>query len=139
VTLIGNIYDQGIHVSLSYQAAQTLYAVDAAGGTTSPQVPAAHSRYFLVDVTDHSVNYEEKLPGADVTLTFRQGETRFDLSLPAVIGPVYGFHYGANVPLAPGTWQITVTVAGLDVLRHAGGAVTLARQPVSETFDFTLE
>ncbi|HEX3052464.1 MAG TPA: hypothetical protein VHP83_17515 [Aggregatilineaceae bacterium] len=134
IQLIGDYSKEGIHITLSHQDAVTLYDAEGTELDTEP-----NSRYFVVDVTDHAVNYESKLPGADVTLTFKQGSTAFDVVLPAVISPTYGFHYGANVPVEPGQWQITVTVGGLDFLRHAGSAVNLARRPVSGTFNFTVE
>jgi hypothetical protein len=96
------------------------------------------SRYFAVDVTDHAVNYEEKLPGAVVTLIFERGGESFEVVLDPVISPIYGFHYGANVALGPGEWQITVRVEGMDFLRHAGAAVTLARKAVSGSFAYTV-
>jgi hypothetical protein len=136
VTPIGDFTESGLHVMLGTHDAAPLYAVDS---TTTPQEIEPGSRYFVVDVTDHAVNYEEKLPGADVVLTFRQGETVLDVPLEAVISPVYGFHYGANVALGPGTWQITVTVAGLDFLRHAGAAVDLAQKPISSTFEYQFQ
>jgi len=134
VQIIGDYSKEGLHVTLSHQDAVTLYDENGAVLDIEP-----NSRYFVVDVTDHAVNYESKLPGAEITLTFKQGNESFAVVLPAVISPTYGFHYGANVPVAPGQWQIMVTVGGLDFLRHAGAAVNLARRPVSGTFDFTVE
>lgn len=130
---IGEFTESGLHVMLGTHAAIPLYVVDS---TTTPQEMEPGSRYFVVDVTDHAVNYEEKLPGAEVVLTFSQGETRFDVPLEPVISPVYGFHYGTNVALGEGNWEITVNVAGLDFLRHAGAAVNLARKPISGTFEY---
>ena len=125
---VGEFSRQGIHVILNAHHAETLYEV--VDGEARPVEAMDHdemgtTRYFAVDVTDHVVNYEEKLVGADVTLTFTQGDTSFDVTLPPVISPVMGFHYGANVELAPGEWTITATVGGLDFQRHAGAAVSL--------------
>ena len=50
-----------------------------------------------------------------------------------------GFHYGANVELAPGEWTITATVGGLDFQRHAGAAVSLPLGAVSGQFTYTVE
>lgn len=134
---VGDMTDQGLHIMVGTQDAAPLYEVTAEGGTV-PQPVEEGSRYFVVDVTDHAVNYEEKLPGATVTLTFRQGQTVKEVTAQPVISPVYGFHYGANVALGPGDWQITVTVSGLDFLRHAGAAVGLARSAVTGTFEYTV-
>lgn len=136
-TVIGDFSQRGVHVTLSESAPEPLYEVS--DGVSVPQDTPAGARYFIVDVTDHVVNYEEKLPGAEVQLTFRQGETVREVSLPPVISPRYGFHYGANIDLAPGTWDVTVRVDGLDVLRHAGAAVSLAGEPVSDSFTVTLD
>jgi len=135
---IGDFTKGGLHVSLSHQAAVQLYEVTESGESIPQDLPP-NSRYFLVDVTDHILNYEEKLPGATITLTFQQADTEFSTVLPAVISPTYGFHYGANVTLSPGMWQITVTVEGLDILRHAGAAVGLTRGAVSGTFEYMVE
>jgi hypothetical protein len=121
VQLIGDFSKNGLHVTLGYQDAMP------------------DSRYFVVDVTDHAVNYEEKLPGADVTLTFRQDSAEVTTALQPVISPVYGFHYGANIALEPGTWNVTVDVAGLDFLRHAGAAVSLPRGTISGELVYTAE
>jgi hypothetical protein len=53
------------------------------------------------------------------------------------MSPAYGFHYGANVVLAPGKWQITVQIDHLDFLRHASAAIKLPQKPVSATFEVT--
>lgn len=131
---VGDFTQNGVHITLGTQNAIPLYDSE---GTALDLDPA--SRYFVVDVTDHAINYEEKLPGADVTLTFTQGSRSFEVVLEPVISPVYGFHYGANVALEPGTWQIKVTVDGLDFLRHASAAVSLPRGALSQTFEYTLE
>ncbi|MBN2304515.1 MAG: hypothetical protein JXQ72_08570 [Anaerolineae bacterium] len=152
---VGDWIDKGLHVSVSMGDPVPLYDVTGSDSTGSPDVPSGvgeNARYFVVDVTDHAVNYEEKLPGADVTLHFAQAEAQSDAQSDAqsggttlevtaspVISPVYGFHYGANVALAPGTWTVKVTVSGLDFVRHAGAALSLAREPVSKTFVFTVE
>jgi hypothetical protein len=135
---IGNFTAGGLHVSLGYQDAKALYEVET-DGTTLPREPEPGALYFVVDITDHAVNYEEKLPGAAVTLTFQRGSTSFDVQAEPVISPQYGFHYGANVAVDPGEWDITVQVSGLDFLRHAGAAISLARNPVSATFTYTFE
>jgi hypothetical protein len=137
VQIIGDVSQSGLHVTLGHQDAVPLYDVSE-NGDAIPQEIAPDSRYFVVDVTDHAVNYEEKLPGATVTLTFRCAGETFDVQAAPVISPLYGFHYGANVPLTPGEWQITVTVEALDFWRHAGAAVSLGREPVSATFDFAV-
>lgn len=134
---IGEIVGGGLHVALGTLPAQTLYAV--ADGTSTAQDHAANARYFVVDITDHTVNYEEKLPGATVALTFADGGESFEVPLRAVIGPLLGFHYGANVALEPGEWTVTVTVSGLDFLRHAGAAINLGRSPLSAEFAYTVE
>jgi len=139
---VGEFSRQGIHVILNAHHAETLYEV--VDGEARPVEAMDHdemgtTRYFAVDVTDHVVNYEEKLVGADVTLTFTQGDTSFDVTLPPVISPVMGFHYGANVELAPGEWTITATVGGLDFQRHAGAAVSLPLGAVSGQFTYTVE
>jgi uncharacterized protein involved in high-affinity Fe2+ transport len=135
LAVIGDFVRSGLHVTLSEGPPVQLYAPDGAGGTMPvPLEPG--SRYFVVDVTDHAVNYEEKLPGAKVTLTFARGGESFDVQAEPAISPVYGFHYGANVALDSGEWQITVEVGGLDFLRHAGAAVSLARNPISAAFDY---
>jgi uncharacterized protein involved in high-affinity Fe2+ transport len=132
---IGEFSSSGLHVMLSHEAARALYAVQDSGTTALEVAPG--SRYFVVDVTDHVVNYEEKLPSAEVVVTFRQGDETLEVPFLPVISPVYGFHYGANVALTPGTWQITVEIAGLDFMRHAGpAAARLAQKPVSGTFEF---
>jgi hypothetical protein len=136
--LVGQITDQGIHVMLSVDDAQPLYAVTDDGQTVR-QDPLPGSRYFVVGVTDHIVNYEEKLPGAEVTVTFVQGDTEISILFDPVISPVYGYHYGANVALDPGAWTVTVEVRGLDFLRHAGPAVSLARGVVGGTFAYAVE
>lgn len=135
--LLGDFTDEGLHVTLSHEAGPVaLYAV--ADGQTVAQDADPDSRYFVVDVTDHAVNYEEKLPGADVTLVFQQGSTRLEQRAEPVISPMYGFHYGANVALAAGEWEVTVTVDGLPFLRHAGSAVGLGRSAISASFPLTL-
>jgi hypothetical protein len=133
---IGEFTASGLHISLGQQDAIPLYEINESGDSVPLDLEPG-SRYFVVDVTDHLVNLEEKLPGAEVTLTFQQDEQTFDVPLDPVISPVYGFHYGANVVLEPGLWQITVHVGGLDILRHAGATVGLGRIDVSQTF--TLE
>ncbi len=136
--VIGDVMRGGVHVVLSHHAAVDLYAVDEPG-LSVPQAAPPGSTYFLVEVTDHVVNYEEKLVGADVTLTFAQGEDVQEVVAPPVISPDYGFHYGANVVLEPGTWEVTVTVGGLDFLRHAGAALSLPREPIVATFTYEHE
>jgi len=133
---IGDFSRGGLHVALGTLPAQTLYAVT--DGISAPQDAGPNARYFVVDITDHTVNYEEKLPGAAVTLTFTQGPAEFKIPLEPVIGPLLGFHYGANVALEPGEWTITVTVSGLDFLRHAGAAVNLGRSPVRGEFTYSV-
>jgi hypothetical protein len=135
VQTIGDFIGQGLHVTLSYEPdAVPLYEAD---GATVATGDASH--YFVVDVTDHAVNYEEKLPGAEVTLTFAQGDESFEARAQPVISPDYGFHYGANVALPPGEWTITVHVAGLSFMRHAGSALGVGRAAISEDFTFTVE
>ena len=132
---IGEFTSGGLHVMFSHEDARALYSVQE-NSTTALEV-APGSRYFVVDVTDHVVNYEEKLPGAEVVVTFRQGDQKIEVPFLPVISPVYGFHYGANVALTPGTWQITVEIEGLDFMRHAGpAAARLAQKPVSGSFEF---
>lgn len=138
VQSLGEITERGLHVMLGVQPATPLYEVTAEGATEPLTLDEA-ARYFVVDVTDHAVNYEEKLPGAEVSLTFRQNDTTLTVEAPPVISPDYGFHYGANVALAPGSWEVEVTVSGLDFLRHAGASISLARQPVSATFEIEVE
>lgn len=133
--VVGEFTQGGVHVTLSVEPPQTLY--DVADGTSAPLETPAGSRYFRVDVTDHAVNYEEKIPGAAVTLTFKQGEQEQVVTLPGVISPRYGYHYGANVALGPGDWSVTVTAGGLDFLRHAGTALGLPRGTISGTFTYT--
>lgn len=133
---IGQVSKDGVHVQLGYQRQQRLYAVGDDGTTRLQDIPPG-SLYFVVDVTDHILNYEEKLPGAVVKVIFRQGSTIHEMPFDPVISPLYGFHYGANVALEPGQWQITVEVSDLDFLRHAGAAVNLARDPVRGSFEFT--
>ena len=145
--MVGEYSKQGIHVILNAHHAETLYEV--VGGEARPVEEMDHAqmdtggmdgtRYFAVDVTDHAVNYEEKLVGADVTLTFTQGDNSFEVALPPVISPVMGFHYGANVALEPGEWTITATISGLDFQRHAGAAVSLPLGAVSGEFSYTVE
>jgi hypothetical protein len=132
---IGEFSGGGLHVVFSHEAARALYSVQDSGTTVMEVAPG--SRYFVVEITDHVVNYEEKLPGAEVMVTFRQGDQKIDVLFLPVISPVYGFHYGANVALTPGSWQITVEIDGLDFMRHAGpAAVKLAQKPVSGTVEF---
>lgn len=133
---VGDFTRSGLHVTLSEAPAVQLYAPDESGDS-APVPLEPGSRYFVVDVTDHAVNYEEKLPGAEVTLAFARDGESFEVQAEPVISPLYGFHYGANVALDAGDWAITVQVGGLDFLRHAGAAVSLARNPISETFDYT--
>jgi hypothetical protein len=131
---IGEFTAGGMHITVSQEEAHTLYEPQA-DGTVIAVDPPPGSRYFVVDVTDHTVNYEEKLPGATVNLTLKQADVTLITTLAPTISPVYGFHYGANVALGAGEWTMIVEVAGLDFLRHAGPAVTgLTRQPVSHTF-----
>ncbi len=137
LALIGELTQDGLHIMLSHQDARPLYAVEE--GAAVPVPPEPLSRYYVVDVIDHAVNYEAKLPGATVTVTFRRYGTALVVPFPAVISPEYGFHYGANVALEPGDWTVDVEVSGLDFLRHAGAAVSLARAPVRASFDFTLD
>ncbi len=134
---LGEFTEDGVHVLLSQAAAQPLYEV--MDGQTVASDPLAGARYLVVDVTDHTVNYEEKLPGATVQVTFERAGDTVEATLEPAISPVYGFHYGANVTLDPGEWQATVTVGGLDFLRHAGAAVSLARGTISDTITLTLE
>jgi hypothetical protein len=137
--MIDQITDQGIHLMLSVEDAQTLYAV-AGDGLTLARDIEPDSRYFVLDVTDHTVNYEEKLPGASVIATFTRsapaGDTVITVQFQPVISPIYGFHYGANVALDPGTWTVLVEVSGLDFMRHAGPAVSLPRGTVTGKFDY---
>lgn len=130
--VIGDFTQSGLHVTLSRQDAVQLYDVSQSGTSRAQDLPG-DSTYFVVDVTDHAVNLEEKIVGAAVTLVFTQGDHSFEVDAPAVISPTYGFHYGANVSLGPGEWQIEVTVGGLDFLRHAGAAISLPRNPVTGT------
>lgn len=135
--MIGEVLRDGLHIVLSYlDEPQQLYAVQ--DGVSEPLPIEPDSRYYLVDVTDHAVNYEEKLPGATVTVTFRRYGVEITVPFQPVIAPGLGFHYGANVPLEPGDWQAEVEVSGLDFLRHAGAALSLARAPVRESFDLTI-
>lgn len=145
--MIGEYSKQGIHVIVNAHHAETLYEVHDGEAHPVGAETMAHdhtnmtmdnTRYFAVDVTDHAVNYEEKLVGADVTLTFSQGDTSFDVALQSVISPVMGYHYGANVTLDPGEWTITATVSGLDFQRHAGAAVSLPLGAVSGDFTYTV-
>ena len=145
--MVGEFSKQGLHVILNAHHAETLYevrdgAAQPVGAETMEhdhtRMASGTTRYFAVDVTDHAVNYEEKLVGADVTLTFTQGDTSFDVALQPAISPVMGFHYGANVSLAPGEWTITATVSGLDFQRHAGAAVSLPLGAVSGDFAYTV-
>jgi len=134
--VVGDFARSGVHVTLSEAPAVQLFAPGEDGESTPlPLEPG--SRYFVVDVTDHAVNYEEKLPGAEVMLIFERGGESIEVQAEPVISPQYGFHYGANVALDEGDWQITVQVGGLDFLRHAGAAVSLARNPISDTFAYT--
>ncbi len=135
---IGQFAQDGLHIMMGTEPAQALYAVGE-DGTTAPQIAAPGSRYYVVDVTDHAVNYEEKIPGATVIVTFAKNGTEITVPFEAVISPDYGFHYGANVALESGEWQVTVEVGGLDFLRHAGAALSLARGTVSGTFPYTVE
>lgn len=146
--MVGEYSRQGIHVIVYAHHPETLYEV--VDGEAQPvgsqdfdnmahdENATSAARYFAVDVTDHAVNYEEKLVGADVTLTFTQDDNSFEVALPPVISPVMGFHYGANVALEPGEWTITATVAGLDFQRHAGAAVSLPLGAVSGDLTYTV-
>ena len=138
VQTIGQFAQDGLHVMVGTEPARALYAVNE-NGTTAPQIVEPGSLYYVVDVTDHAVNYEEKIPSATVRVTFSKGGTELTVPFEPVISPVYGFHYGANVALEPGEWQVTVEVGGLDFLRHAGAALSLARGTVSGTFAYTIE
>ena len=135
--LIGELTQDGLHITLSHQEARPLYALQ--DGEIVPEPPEPFSRYYRVDVTDHAVNFEHKLPGATVTVTFRRYGVALVVPFPAVISPEHGFHYGANVALEPGDWTVDVEVSGLDFLRHAGAALSLARAPVRASFGFTLD
>ncbi len=137
LALIGELTQDGLHIMLSYQDARPLYAVEE--GEAVPVPPEPLSRYYVVDLTDHAVNYEAKLPGATVTVTFRRYGTALVVPFPAVISPEYGFHYGANVGLEPGDWTVDVEVSELDFLRRAEAAASLASAPVRASFDFTLD
>ncbi len=141
LTLVDQTTDQGIHIMLSVEDARSLYAMTESGHTEAVNTPPG-SQYFVIDVTDHTVNYEEKLPGADVIVTFERREAEGDTVITApfepVISPVYGFHYGANVALDSGTWTILVEVSGLDFLRHAGPAVSLARGTLTGRFEYVV-
>ncbi|MCL4239614.1 MAG: hypothetical protein KJ047_15370 [Anaerolineae bacterium] len=136
-TLIGELTQDGLHIMLSQQDARPLYALE--DGTAVPEPLEPLSRYYVVDITDHAVNYETKLLDATVTVTFRRYGVALVVPFPPVISPQYGFHYGANVALEPGDWTVEVEVSGLDFLRHAGAAVSLARAPVRASFSFTLD
>ncbi|MCZ7540178.1 MAG: hypothetical protein M5U29_09730 [Anaerolineae bacterium] len=135
--MIGELTQDGLHIMLSQQDARPLYALE--DGTTVPEPLEPLSRYYVVDVTDHAVNYEAKLPGATVTVTFRRYGVALVVPFPPVISPQYGFHYGANVALEPGDWTVEIEVSGLDFLRHAGAALSLARAPVRASFDLSLD
>lgn len=135
--MLGEFTAEGIHVMISATGAQTLYDVSSAA--TAALDPAPEARYIIVDVTDHIVNYEEKLPGATVEVTFTRGDDTVSATLDPVIAPLIGLHYGANMVLEPGEWDVTVAVSGLDFLRHAGAAVGLARGTVSDTVTVTVE
>lgn len=134
---VGQFSASGLHVMLSTEPARALYAVT--DDATAVQDPPAGSQYFVVDVTDHMINYEEKIPGARVTVTFVQGDTVMSVPFEPVISPVYGYHYGANVALEPGTWDVTIVVGGLDFLRHAGAAVSLPRGSIEGTLSYAVE
>lgn len=146
---IGEFSKQGLHVVLNVHHAEALYEVRdgiaqaiAPGAHMAEHAGAAapdHTRYFSVDVTDHAVNYEEKLLGAAVTLTFTQGDTSFEVALQPAVSPVMGFHYGANVELGPGEWTIKASVSQLDFQRHAGAAVSLPLGTVSGDFAYVME
>ncbi len=131
--VVGDFTQAGLHVTLSRQDAVQLYDVTGSGSSESEDLPEG-STYFVVDVTDHAVNLEEKIVGVTVTLTFTQGDETFTVDAPAVISPTYGFHYGANVAVGPGEWQVEVTVSDFDFLRHAGAAISLPRNAVTGTF-----
>ena len=135
--MLGQFTRSGVHVMFSTEPARTLYRVE--DGVSVPVLPEDGSRYFVVDVTDHAVNYEEKLPGATVTVNFANGEQTLTVPFEAALSPTYGYHYGANVAITPGNWTVTVTVSGLDFMRHAGAVTSLALGTVSDTFDVTLE
>ncbi len=135
--LLGEFTAQGIHVMLSETGAQPRY--DVTGGETVALDPPPGARYIVVDVTDHMVNYEEKLPGAVVEVTFTGGDGEpITATLDPAISPVYGYHYGANLVIPAGEWQVTVAVGDLDFIRHAGAAVGLARGTVRDTLAVTL-
>lgn len=136
--MLGQFTVEGIHVTLSTMDAQPRY--DVTGGATVAIDPLPDARYIVVDVTDHAVNYEEKLPGAQVEVTFAQdGSDPISATLDPAISPVYGYHYGANLVIPAGKWEATVAVSGLDFMRHAGAAVSLARGTVRDTVTVTLE
>lgn len=135
--MLGEFTAEGIHVMISTTGAQALY--DVSGDATVAMDPVPEARYIVVDVTDHIVNYEEKLPGATVEITFTRGNETVSATLDPVIAPQLGFHYGTNMVLEPGEWDVTVAVSGLDFLRHAGAAVGLARGIVSDTVVVTVE
>lgn len=135
--ILGEFTQSGVHVVLSHDRAQPRYRVT--GETSTREDPAPGTRYLIVDVTDHAVNYEAKLPGAQVSVTLRQGAQTLSVPLEAAVAPDYGFHYGANVALGPGDWTVEITVDGLEFLRHAGAAVGLPRGAITGTLRFTLE
>ena len=134
---IGNVPRNGIHITLGYHDAVPLFLVNEQGDVTPQEMPE-DSLYFVVDVTDHAVNYEEKLMNAVVVATFTQGDDSFEVPLEPVISPRYGYHYGANVFLDEGDWEIKVTVEELQFMRQAGAATGLPTRPVSATFNFTV-
>ncbi len=145
---VADFTKQGVHVLVHAHHAETLYEVRdgeahpvAAGGHAQmgQHGAADNVRYFAVDVTDHAVNFEEKLLGASVTLTFTQRDTTVEAALQPAISPAMGFHYGANVTLGPGEWAGTVTVSDLDFQRHAGAAVSLPLGAVTGDFAYTIE
>ncbi|MBN1563864.1 MAG: hypothetical protein JXA10_08495 [Anaerolineae bacterium] len=137
--VIGQVTDQGIHIMLSEEQGQTRYGLRPDGAMDVREAEPG-STYFVIDVTDHTVNYEEKLLGASVNAIFThrdpQGDTEITVQFLPAISPVYGFHYGANVVLDPGTWLVSVEVSGLDFMRHAGPAVTLTRGTVTGEFEY---
>ena len=77
--------------------------------------------------------------GSGIETTFTQGEDVQEVTAQPVISPDYGFHYGANVALEPGAWDVAVRVGGLDFLRHAGAALSLPREPITATFAYEHE
>lgn len=137
---------QGVHVLVHAHHAETLYEVrdgaahpvESDGHAQAGHGAAENVRYFAVDVTDHAVNFEEKLLGANVALAFTQGDATVEATLQPAISPVMGYHYGANVTLGPGEWMGAVTVSDLGFQRHAGAAVSLPLGAVTGSFTYTM-